>query len=116
MTLRTFSIAGATAAALLFATPGLTAQETAKFAPEAKVTRFTDDNCMIDSGKVPLATVNNQPITAEKKGCLTIKGTDGKSYFVSRPKKKIECKEMAANTVSTVTAGSAGANEKCNRQ
>jgi hypothetical protein len=92
--------------------PVAVAREKAVFDATATLSKFSDPGCLFDAGKVKANIVNGQEITADKKGCLAITGTDGKTYYVNRAAKKVVCpKRLAQGPVATVTAGSAGANE-----
>lgn len=79
--------------------------------PTTPVMKFMDANCMDDDGKVSGKVLNGGEVLSEKKGCLSYKATDGKTYFVMRPAKAGCTKRVAQGPVATVTAGSAGANE-----
>ncbi|WGM37773.1 hypothetical protein [Caulobacter sp. NIBR1757] len=91
------------------ATPALAAE--APVFPTTPVMKFMDANCMDDDGKVPAKALTGATVVAEKKGCLTLKTTDGKTVYVMRPAKAGCTKRVAQGPVATVTAGSAGANE-----
>lgn len=102
------------AAALFLASaaaPALAAE--APVFPTTPVMKFMDANCMDDDGKVSGKVLNGGQVLSEKKGCLSLKASDGKTYYVMRPAKAGCTKRVAQGPVATVTAGSAGAGE-CN--
>ncbi len=99
--------------ALLWLAAPASGQPPVSFEPTASVMKFMDAYCMDDDGKVSGKVLNAAQVIAEKKGCLTLRTTDNKIFYVMRPPAKpATCTKRAGQgPKATVTAGSAGANE-----